>query len=289
VRAITQVVGYAANDGIEWCILTNGAKYKVYCTRQKGTAPEKLLFEVSLDPNGNSGMTTQQVSEQLNRFSKNSLANGVLDKLGEDIFTRVKISKALDKIFQSPPKSLIRELRSIMSDDSVKPAQVHKIIGELWSDKNNKIVSAPVNEYTSLTSQRVEEKQRKYESKQGLSEDKSLFDTIVVPAQEEGFKEVFLKENRWYEIRISKSMIPHIKYIAAYQVAPISAITHWAEVKDIKLWPNSDKYVVNFTSQAKEIKHIKFVPKSKIKPPQAPRYAVLSKILNAKTLGDVFE
>ena len=27
VKAITQVVGYAANDGIVWCILTNGIKW----------------------------------------------------------------------------------------------------------------------------------------------------------------------------------------------------------------------------------------------------------------------
>ena len=33
------------------------------------------------------------------------------------------------------------------------------------------------------------------------------YDTIVVPAREEGFNEVFLGEDCWYEIRISASMI----------------------------------------------------------------------------------
>ena len=28
VKAITQVVGYAANDGVEWCVLTNGIVWK---------------------------------------------------------------------------------------------------------------------------------------------------------------------------------------------------------------------------------------------------------------------
>ncbi len=27
VKSITQVVGYAANDGVEWCVLTNGVRY----------------------------------------------------------------------------------------------------------------------------------------------------------------------------------------------------------------------------------------------------------------------
>jgi len=50
-------------------------------------------------------------------------------------------------------------------------------------------------------------------------------DTVVVPAREDGFKETFLAENRWYQIRIHGSMKPQIKYIAVYQVAPVSAIT----------------------------------------------------------------
>ncbi len=50
VKSITQVVGYAANDGIEWCVLTNGVRYKVYRASEKASAPEKLLFEVSIDP-----------------------------------------------------------------------------------------------------------------------------------------------------------------------------------------------------------------------------------------------
>jgi hypothetical protein len=59
-------------------------------------------------------------------------------------------------------------------------------------------------------------------------------DTVVVPAREEGFKQVFLGENRWYEIRLHGTMRPQIKYIAAYQVAPISAITHIAPVQSIE-------------------------------------------------------
>jgi hypothetical protein len=287
VRAITQVVGYAANDGIEWCILTNGAKYKVYCTREKGAAPEKLLFEVSLDPTGNNGMTNQQVAECFLRFSKDAIANGILDKLGEDIFNKGKVSKALNKILHDPPKSLIRELRKVIADDSIKPSQVQKIIGELWTEKNKIQIPIPSVPGTPVFPEEVKKK-IKPEVESSFSEDKSLLDTIVVPAQEEGFRDVFMKENRWHEIRIRSSMLPRIKYIAAYQVAPISAITHLAEVKDIKLWPDSEKYVVNFTGPAKEIKHITLMPKGKIKAPQAPRYANFSKLQNAKTFDDVF-
>src|SRR5712692_130456 len=46
-------------------------------------------------------------------------------------------------------------------------------------------------------------------------------DTIVVPAKEEGFQETFLGEHRWYAVRIHGSVRPQIKYIAAYQIAPV--------------------------------------------------------------------
>lgn len=56
-------------------------------------------------------------------------------------------------------------------------------------------------------------------------------DTIVVPAREQGFKEVFLGENRWSAIRIGAAMKEKIKFIAAYQIRPVSAVTHIADVK----------------------------------------------------------
>ena len=92
--------------------------------------------------------------------------------------------------------------------------------------------------------------------------DPTEIDTIVVPARDDGFKEVFLGENRWYAIRIHSSMIPRIKYIAAYQVDPVSAITHVAEVHSIGQWEDSSKYIVNFLGPAKKIKNLSLVPKS---------------------------
>ena len=120
--------------------------------------------------------------------------------------------------------------------------------------------------------------------------DPSELDTIVVPAQEEGFRETFIGENRWYKIRIHSSMIPRIKYIAAYQVAPVSAITHVAAVRNIELWPDSSKYVLNFSEPAKPIGPIKLVPKPNgtVKAPQAPRYTSFERLMKAKNLDEAF-
>jgi hypothetical protein len=54
-------------------------------------------------------------------------------------------------------------------------------------------------------------------------------------------------------IRVHGSMRSQIKYIATYQVAPISAITHIAPVKSIEPWKDSGKFVVNFAEPARAI------------------------------------
>lgn len=117
--------------------------------------------------------------------------------------------------------------------------------------------------------------------------DISNIDTIVVPAKEDGFKDVFINENCWYAIRLNSSMIPKIKYIAVYQVAPISAITHIAEVKSIEQWKDTNKYILNFIKPAEKIKHV-LLGNTKGKAPQSPRYSSKERILKANTLDNVF-
>ena len=118
--------------------------------------------------------------------------------------------------------------------------------------------------------------------------DVTEFDTIVVPARQDGFQETFLGENRWYQIRIHASMIPQIKYIAAYQVAPVSAITHWALVRNIEPWEDTGKFVVNFAEPAKKMAPVPLVPRSKVKALQNARYTTFDRLQRAKTLDEVF-
>jgi hypothetical protein len=115
----------------------------------------------------------------------------------------------------------------------------------------------------------------------------NLQDTIVVPANEDGFIEVFLNQDCWYAIRISGGKLNDIKYIAAYQTAPISAITYYAEVDSIEAYGDGTKYKLNFKGKAIKINPINFVG-AKSGTMQGPRYTNLDKLLNAKKWQDVF-
>lgn len=120
------------------------------------------------------------------------------------------------------------------------------------------------------------------------STDLDELDTLVVPAKEDGFKEVFIGEKCWYQIRISAAMLSKIKYVAVYQVAPISVITHVAEVERIEKYKDSDKYILYFKDDAKQIKKVPLSGLTKGKAPQAPRYTSYAKLMEANTLDDLW-
>ncbi len=112
-------------------------------------------------------------------------------------------------------------------------------------------------------------------------------DTIVVPAQKDGFDDVFLGQNAWWAIRIGGGMIPKVKYIAAYQSNPISAVTHVAPVASIEPYGEDGKYKLNFSEPARSIGPIPFAdaPSGSM---QGPRYTNYARLMAAKKVADLF-
>jgi hypothetical protein len=110
---------------------------------------------------------------------------------------------------------------------------------------------------------------------------------VIVPAQEDGFHNVFLGENSWYAIRISGGMLQKIKYIAAYQTKPISAVTHYAPVSTIEPYGEEGKYRVTFSEPAKPIGPIPFADSAQGMM-QGTRYTTLAKLLSARKMTELF-
>ena len=112
-------------------------------------------------------------------------------------------------------------------------------------------------------------------------------DTLIVPAQDEGFQYVFLGQSRWFAIRIGGGMLDKIKYIAAYRTAPVSAITHVAEVARIESYGDAGKYQLIFSGPAKKLdKAIPFgkAPRGMM---QGPRYARYADLDSADGINDL--
>ena len=118
--------------------------------------------------------------------------------------------------------------------------------------------------------------------------DPTDIDTVVVPARPGGFERTFLGEHRWHAIRVHASMRDHIKWIAAYQVAPTSAITHVPPVRSIEPWEDSGKVVIKFAEAAHQIDAIGLVSDGRIGGLQNLRYTAKSHLDEAQTLDDLW-
>ena len=112
--------------------------------------------------------------------------------------------------------------------------------------------------------------------------------TVVVPARSDGFKRVFLGENCWQAIRISGGMINRIKYIAAYQTSPVSAVTHYAQVARIESYGNEGKYKLIFSAPATILD--KQIPLGDSSPQilRAIRYTNFDKLFTSESISDLF-
>lgn len=143
VKAVTQVVGYAANDGIDWCVLTNGITWKVYKSSEKCPAPEKLMYEVTIGSRSTEGVPVRQLAEQLWRLSREEMAKGTLDIVGEQTFTDSKVRKALDEIVRDPSRSIIQAIRDRLNEPDVSLQRIKDSLTRIWFGPTQVAIHVP--------------------------------------------------------------------------------------------------------------------------------------------------
>lgn len=113
------------------------------------------------------------------------------------------------------------------------------------------------------------------------------FDTVIYPGYVDGFEEVFLGEYRWYYVRIRKENIKKVKYIAIYVGKPVSAITHYAKVKE---YIPSTRYPSKYLIELEEpipLSHKIELGSISAASLRAPKYTTLDKLLKAKEVSDL--
>lgn len=127
--------------------------------------------------------------------------------------------------------------------------------------------------------------EKKTPSRERYSEE----DMIIVPARKEGFEQVFLGEHCWYAIRFNPKRTPYVKHIAAYQIRPISAVTHYAKVTSIKPYKKTGKYIVYFEKPRKLRQPIglKKTKTARVKNVQGPVFTTRKAFKSARTLDDL--
>jgi len=115
---IAQTINYANNEGVVWCVLTNGLLYQVYKSNEPVGMERKLLFEVNIrdasDEAGRAG-----VISSLATLGRQAVESGALDVWGETVFTDLRVRQALSQLGNKPPPSLIKAVSAAIDGSSV--------------------------------------------------------------------------------------------------------------------------------------------------------------------------
>lgn len=112
------------------------------------------------------------------------------------------------------------------------------------------------------------------------------FDTLLVASSEENFAQVFLRERRWYGVRIHHLRLPSLKWIAIYRRAPTSAITHYAAIVDATEDASTGRYHISLDRIA-ELRRPVPMRGEKRTPIQGQRYVTLQSILDAREVAEL--
>lgn len=126
---------------------------------------------------------------------------------------------------------------------------------------------------------------KEFEEEKSAKVNEEEIDTIVCPARKEGFKSAFLDQKAWWAVRISSNVRNKLKYIAMYEVAPVSAIRWYGIISSVKPYEDTGKYKI-FCSKIHKIGPIKLDnPKYT---PYASRYTKFDLIRNTEKISDIF-
>jgi len=113
-----------------------------------------------------------------------------------------------------------------------------------------------------------------------------LSDTIIVSAKDESFYSVFLGEWCWYPIRIGSEKLQSLHWIAVYQTAPISAITHFARIDQIVDYLDTGRYKIVF-HEPEEFENPIVLGDNRAKTLQGQRYTTLERLKKANVIEDL--
>jgi len=143
---IAQTVNYANNEGVIWCVLTNGLAYHIYKSNEPVPMERKLLFELDLTDATNVG-DDHALVEALQILGRSSVKDGRLDAWGESVFVDMRTRAALAKLGKEPTAKFAAAVSGAIDGPMIEPkrlgASLARVLGDLTSTKSGALVGAP--------------------------------------------------------------------------------------------------------------------------------------------------
>lgn len=238
------------------------------------------------------------ITEQIARFgasavsSANQIRNVLIKAIGDEPETKKEIESYL-------PQTVFKTITELVLDLTENNIKIVVAINEITTDLNlafNIFKNRPdlvlLQRYVSGN-----DISYYYEPMRDEIEDIEIektktgkvvnFDTVVCAAFEDGFKHAYTENNAWWAIRLSQEAREKLKYLAIYEKAPIAHVSHYAEIDRIEPYKDTEKYIL-YLKNKKTVRPIKLGTGKRGEAPQAPRYTTLEKLLNVKTVRELW-
>jgi predicted transport protein len=133
-KYVAQAVNYANNDGVVWCVLTNGLQWALYKTNESAPMDQKLLFEVDLSDEGQS---PSDLSNFLRLMSREAVIAGDLDRFGDRVFTDGRVRKVLAAIASDPPSALLEAVSRGLGHPPVPEEALRRSLARILNAKES--------------------------------------------------------------------------------------------------------------------------------------------------------
>lgn len=140
---IAQSVNYANNEGVLWCVLTNGLVHRVYKTNEPVPMEQKLLFEVDLDAGDAS--TTTDMARSLGLIARQAIIDDRLALWGDRVFTDARVRKALGRLAARPTGAFIGELNRLLGRPEISATKLRESLARVL-DAEELETSTPVED-----------------------------------------------------------------------------------------------------------------------------------------------
>jgi predicted transport protein len=131
-KFMAQTINYANNDGVLWCVLTNGVRWSVYKTNEPVAMDRKLLLEIDLAEETDS---TSEKAKLLSLVSREAVEAGELDKFGERVFTDARIRAALESLAIDAPETLVQAIGSRLEGPDVQADAIRRSLARILDFK----------------------------------------------------------------------------------------------------------------------------------------------------------
>jgi predicted transport protein len=131
-KFMAQAINYANNDGVLWCVLTNGVRWSVYKTNEPVSMDRKLLLEVDLSEEGDSAA---EKAKLLGLIGREAVETGQLDSFGERVFTDARVRAALELVALDAPDTLLKEIASRLEGPHVQPETLRRSLARILDFK----------------------------------------------------------------------------------------------------------------------------------------------------------